>query len=118
MEKQVLCQHRKLSYNQIIVLDNVTRWSGRSVGELRRAAIERDHVRVATPGVHPHYNLRTMRPQHKSVPNDEDCRTTSYGHHSFSYSSPSLWNNFPHNIRTASNENIFKHLLKTYLFTH
>ena len=37
---------------------------------------------------------------------------------SFSYSSPSLWNNLPHYIQTTPNEKIVKHLLKTYLFTH
>ena len=44
-------------------IDNVTKWSVRSVEELRRAAIERHQVRAATPGVRPHYNLRTRRPR-------------------------------------------------------
>ena len=39
--------------------DSVTKWSARSVGELRRATIERvDQVMAATPGVRPHYDLR------------------------------------------------------------
>ena len=44
-------------------IENVTKWSGRCVGELRRASIERDQVMAATPGVRPHYNLRTRRPR-------------------------------------------------------
>ena len=44
-------------------IDNVTKWSGRSVKELRREAIERHQVMAATPGVRHHYNLRTRRPR-------------------------------------------------------
>ena len=35
-------------------LDNITKGSGRSLDELRRAAIERDQVMSATPGVRAH----------------------------------------------------------------
>ena len=44
-------------------IDNVTEWSGRSVKEPRREAIERHQVMAATPGVRHHYNLRTRRPR-------------------------------------------------------
>ena len=44
-------------------IDNVTKWSGRSVGELRRAGIEREQVVAATTGVRNHYNLRMRRPR-------------------------------------------------------
>ena len=43
-------------------IDNITKWSARSVKELRRAAIERHQVMAATPGVHRYYNLRTRQP--------------------------------------------------------
>ena len=68
--------------------------------------------------LYPYVPHRTLRSSSTSQLVPYITRTKSYGHRSFSYSSPSLWNNLPHNIRTASNENIFKHLLKTYLFTH
>ena len=44
-------------------IDNVTKWSGRCVKELRRAAIERHQVMAATPWVCHHYNLRIRRPR-------------------------------------------------------
>ncbi len=68
--------------------------------------------------LHPHVPHRTLRSSSTSQLVPYITRTKSYGHRSFSHSSPSLWNNLPHNIRTAPNDNIFKHLLKTYLFTH
>ncbi len=37
-------------------IDIVTEWSGRSVQELRIAAIEREQVMAASPGMRPHYN--------------------------------------------------------------
>ena len=52
-------------------IDNFTKWSGRSVGELRGAAIERDQVMAGTPGVHPNYNLSRGH-RRRSMVNDDD----------------------------------------------
>ena len=57
--------------------------------------------------LHPYVPHRTLRSSSTSQLVPYITRTKSYGHRPFSYSSPSLWNNLPHNIRTAPNENIF-----------
>ena len=41
---------------------------------------------------------------------------TSYGNNSFSVIGPKLWNRLPNNIKSATDINLFKKLLKTFLF--
>ncbi len=44
-------------------IDNMTKWSGRSVRELRKAATIREQLMAATLGIRPHYNLRMKWPR-------------------------------------------------------
>ena len=42
----------------------------------------------------------------------------SYGSRAIAVSAPELWNNLPVEIRSCDNLNLFKHKLKTHLFSN
>ena len=65
-----------------------------------------------------HYNNpgRSLRSSNKVTLKVPRTRLKSYGDRSFSYCSPTLWNQLPADIRLAPNIGIFRSKLKTHLF--
>ena len=57
-------------------VDNVTKWTGRSVDELRKAVIKREQVMALSPVMRRHLIPIRGRGGHgdKSVPNDDEIR--------------------------------------------
>ena len=66
--------------------------------------------------IHRNNPARSLRSSNKQLLHIPMTRLRSYGDRTFSYSSPTLWNHLPYDIRTAPNVDIFKSRLKTYLF--
>ena len=67
--------------------------------------------------VHHYSPTRTLRSSQQSVFYAIRASSIFYGHRSFSYSAPFLWNSLPVHIRQAYSLQCFKSLLKTHLFT-
>ena len=44
--------------------------------------------------------------------------TVAYGHRSFSYYAPIVWNSLPDHIKNSKSVSTFKQCLKTFLFRH
>ncbi len=64
-----------------------------------------------------HYSPnRTLRSSQQSLLSSTRASSIFYGHGSFSYAAPFLWNSLPVHIRQASSLHCFKSLLKTHLF--
>ena len=64
-----------------------------------------------TPG----RSLRSVNKEQLVIPNS---RLKTFGDNSFQVCAPRLWNQLPIHIRTASSLELFKKLLKTYLFNN
>ena len=64
----------------------------------------------------PYQPSRTLRSSSALLLKVPAIRTKTYGHRSFTHSSPALWNSLPQHIKTARTELEFKTVLKTYLF--
>lgn len=83
------------------------------------------HVYKALNGISPKYICelvhfytpgRALRSTHAGLLHVPRTRLCGFGDRSFSAVAPKLWNALPANIRNASSTDIFKSLLKTYLF--
>ena len=59
---------------------------------------------------------RQLRSSSKHLLTPFTVVTKSYGHRSFQYSIPHLWNQLPSNIKECSSLDQFKSLLKSHLF--
>jgi flagellar biosynthesis chaperone FliJ len=59
---------------------------------------------------------RSLRSQNSLTLVVPHTRTVTYGERSFYAAAPTLWNSLPSQIREANTLNVFKGLLKTYLF--
>ena len=66
--------------------------------------------------VHHYSPTRTLRSSQQSLLSATRASSIFYGHRSFSYAAPFLWNSLPVHIRQANTLQCFKSLLKTHLF--
>ena len=44
------------------------------------------------------------------------CTRTKFGERAFSFAGPAAWNNLPKDLQHCSNTDVFKKILKTFLF--
>ena len=65
----------------------------------------------------PYIPSRVLRSSSQGLLNTPTMKLKKYGHHSFSYAGPTLWNDIPASIRKCDSLMSFKKQLKTFLFT-
>ena len=63
----------------------------------------------------PPRNLRSSSKNQLEVPK---VKTKLYGERAFAAASPNLWNSLPKNITNCDDMNVFKSMLKTFLFSN
>ncbi len=66
--------------------------------------------------LHPYIPSRVLRSDNKRLLCIPKVRTVHYGHRSFSFVVPSIWNNLPQELRDSPSFVTFKSKLKTHLF--
>ena len=65
----------------------------------------------STRHIHPNRQYLTVPPFHSSV-----FKSVKHFGHSFAFDAPKIWNELPHDVRSATSVASFRKKLKTYLF--